>query len=117
MVTAAYLTTSFVVLAVGARYVLAGKHMEHGQTMVRMAVAFAAIAAPLQLFIGDQHGLNTLKHQPTKIAAIEPHWDGSTPGDLPLFAWPDESAETNSFPLPLPHPPSPLPTHPSDRLF
>src|SRR5258708_32504582 len=95
MVRAGYLTTCFVVVAVGARYVLAGKHMEHGQTMVRMAVAFAAIAAPLQLFIGDQHGLNTLQHQPTKIAAIEAHWDGSTPGERVPFAWPDESAETN----------------------
>src|SRR5260370_405511 len=90
MVTAAYLTTSFVVLAVGARYILAGKHLEHGQTMLRMAVGFAAVAAPLQLFIGDQHGLNTLKYQPTKIAAIEAHWDGGTPGELVLFAWPDD---------------------------
>jgi hypothetical protein len=90
MVTAAYLTVSFVVLAVGARYVLAGRHLEHGRTMVRMAVGFAAIVAPLQLFIGDQHGLNTLAHQPLKIAAIEAHWDGDTPGELVLFAWPDE---------------------------
>src|SRR5947208_8404850 len=117
MVTAAYLTTSFVVLAVGARYVLAGKHLQHGQTMVRMAVAFAAIAAPLQLFIGDQHGLNTLKHQPTKIAAIEAHWDGSTPGELVLFAWPDESAETNRFALRIPHGGSMLLTHSSAGLF
>src|SRR5438067_3211036 len=117
MVTAAYLTTSFVVLAVGARYVLAGKHLQHGQTMVRMAVAFAAIAAPLQLFIGDQHGLNTLKHQPTKIAAIEAHWDGSTPGELVLFAWPDESAETNRFALTIPHGASLLLTHSWAGLF
>src|SRR5262249_60405422 len=103
MVTAAYLTTSVVVLAAGARYVLAGKHLQQGQTMLRMAVGFAAIVAPLQLFIGDQHGLNTLKHQPTKIAAIEAHWDGSTPGELVLFAWPDESAETNKFAVTIPH--------------
>ena len=64
MVTAAYLTTSFVVLAVGARYLLADRNLEHGRTMVRMAVGFAVIVAPLQLFIGDLHGLNTLKHQP-----------------------------------------------------
>ena len=42
--------------------------------------------APLQLFIGDQHGLNTAKHQPAKVAAMEGHWDGSRPGDLLLFA-------------------------------
>jgi len=117
MVTAAYLTTSFVVLAVGARYVLAGKHLEHGHTMVRMAVGFAAIVAPLQLFLGDQHGLNTLKHQPMKIAAIEAHWDGSLPGELVLFAWPDEKAETNRFAVTIPHGASIMLTHSWDGLF
>jgi hypothetical protein len=82
MTTAAYLTTSFVVLAVGARYLLAGKFPEEAKTMLRMGVGFAAIVAPLQLFIGDQHGLNTLKHQPIKVAAMEAHWDGSKPGAL-----------------------------------
>jgi cytochrome bd ubiquinol oxidase subunit I len=103
MVTAAYLTTSFVVLAVGARFILAGTHLEHGRTMVRMAVGFAAVVAPLQLFIGDRHGLNTLEHQPLKIAAMEAHWDGSRPGELVLFAWPDESAEVNRFAVTIPH--------------
>jgi cytochrome d ubiquinol oxidase subunit I len=117
MVTAAYLTTSFVVLAVGARYVIAGKHLDHGHTMLRMAVGFAAIVAPLQLFIGDQHGLNTLKHQPTKIAAIEAHWDGSTPGELVLFAWPDEKAEMNRFAITIPHGASIMLTHSWDGLF
>jgi cytochrome bd ubiquinol oxidase subunit I len=117
MVTAAYLTTSFVVLAVGARYLLAGRHLEHGRTMVRMAVGFAAIVAPLQLFIGDQHGLNTLAHQPLKIAAIEAHWDGSRPGELVLFAWPDEATETNRFAVTIPHGASLLLTHSWDGLF
>jgi cytochrome bd ubiquinol oxidase subunit I len=111
MVTAAYLTTSFVVLAVGARYLVAGQHLDHGRTMVRMAVGFAAIIAPLQLLIGDQHGLNTLAHQPLKIAAIEAHWDGSKPADLVLFAWPDESAETNRFAVTIPHAGSLVLTH------
>jgi cytochrome d ubiquinol oxidase subunit I len=97
MTTAAYLTTSFVVLAVGARYLIAGKFTEEAKTMLRMGVGFAAIVAPLQLFIGDQHGLNTLKHQPIKIAAMEAHWDGSKPGALVLFAWPDEKNEKKSL--------------------
>src|SRR6476660_5864597 len=117
MVTAAYLTVSFVVLAVGARYVLAGRHLEHGRTMVRMAVGFAAIVAPLQLFIGDQHGLNTLAHQPLKIAAIEAHWDGDAPGELVLFAWPDEATESNRFAVTIPHGASLLLTHSWDGLF
>ena len=117
MVTAAYLTTSFVVLAVGARYVLAGKHLEHGHTMLRMAVGFAVIVAPLQLFLGDQHGLNTLKHQPMKIAAIEAHWDGSKPEDFHIFAWPDEQAGRNRFEISIPHGASLILTHKWDGLF
>ena len=97
MLTAAYLTTAFVVLAVGARYLVAGRHEADGRTMVRMAIGMIAVLAPLQLFLGDQHGLNTLKHQPIKIAAMEAHWDGTKPGDFHIFAWPDEKNETNRF--------------------
>ena len=82
MLNAAYLTTGFVVLAVGARYLLAGRHIEEGRTMLRMAIGLTAVLAPLQLIIGDQHGLNTLKYQPVKVAAMEAHWDGSKPGDF-----------------------------------
>src|ERR1700752_2477700 len=89
MLTAAYLTTSLVVLAVGARFLLAGRHLDEARTMLRMAVGFIAIVAPLQVFLGDQHGLNTAEHQPVKIAAMEGHWDGSEPGDFHIIAWPN----------------------------
>jgi cytochrome d ubiquinol oxidase subunit I len=117
MLNAAYLTTGFVVLAVGARYVLGGKYLAEGRTMLRMAIGLTAILAPLQLFIGDQHGLNTLAHQPIKIAAMEGHWDGSQPGDLELFAWPDEKAETNRFSISIPHGASLVLTHTWNGLF
>ena len=91
-----------VVLAVGARYLLAGRHIDEGRTMLRMAIGMLAVLGALQLFIGDQHGLNTLEHQPMKIAAMEAHWDGSKPGALVLFAWPDEKAETNLFEIAIP---------------
>jgi cytochrome d ubiquinol oxidase subunit I len=102
MATAAYLTTSFVVLAVGARYMIAGKFPAEARTMLRMGIGFAAIVAPLQLFIGDQHGLNTLEHQPLKVAAMEANWDvkGSTP--LVLFAWPDQKNQKNRFEIAIP---------------
>ena len=111
MLNAAYLTTGFVVLAVGARYLLQGRHVEDARTMMRMGLWLMAILAPLQLFIGDQHGLNTLKHQPIKIAAMEGHWDGSKPGALVLFAWPDEKAEKNLFEISIPHGSSLILTH------
>jgi cytochrome d ubiquinol oxidase subunit I len=117
MVTAAYLTTAFVVLAVGARYLIAKRHVEEGRTMVRMAIGMIAVLAPLQLFIGDQHGLNTLKHQPLKVAAMEGHWDGSKPGALVLFAWPDEKAETNRFEISIPKGASLILKHDPDALF
>jgi cytochrome d ubiquinol oxidase subunit I len=117
MLTAAYLTTSFVVLAVGARYLVAGRHLDEARTMLRMAVGFIAIVAPLQLLIGDQHGLNTLEHQPLKIAAMEAHWDGSKPGDLVLFGWPDEKAETNRYAIAIPHGASIVLKHDPDALF
>src|SRR5947209_1741345 len=59
MLTAAYLTTAFVVLAVGARYLVAGRHHADGRTMVRMAIGMIAILAPLPLFLGAQHGPHT----------------------------------------------------------
>ena len=117
MLNAAYLTTGFVVLAVGARYLLAGKFVEDARTMMRMAIGLVVILAPLQLFIGDQHGLNTLKHQPTKIAAMEAHWDSSKPGDFIIFAWPDEKAEKNHFEISIPHGSSLVLTHSWNGLF
>jgi cytochrome d ubiquinol oxidase subunit I len=117
MLTAAYLTTSLVVLAVGARYLLADRHGEEGRTMMRMAVGMLALLGPLQLVIGDQHGLNTLAHQPIKIAAVEAHWDGSRPAALVLFAWPDEKEERNRFELSIPRAGSLILTHDPDGLF
>jgi cytochrome d ubiquinol oxidase subunit I len=117
MLNAAYLTTGFVVLAVGARYIVAGRHLEEGRTMLRMAIGLTAILAPLQLFLGDQHGLNTLQHQPIKIAAMEAHWDGSKPGDFHIFAWPDEVAGVNRFELSIPKAGSLVLTHRMNGLF
>jgi cytochrome bd ubiquinol oxidase subunit I len=117
MLTAAYLTTSLVVLAVGARYLLAARYIDEGRTMLRMAIGMLAALGPLQLFIGDQHGLNTLEYQPMKIAAVEAHWDGSKPGALVLFAWPDEKTETNLFEIVIPKAGSLILRHDPDGLF
>jgi cytochrome d ubiquinol oxidase subunit I len=117
MFTAAYLTTSLVVLAVGARYLVAGRFVEEAKTMLRMGLGMVIILAPLQLLIGDQHGLNTLKHQPAKVAAIEAHWDGSVPGDLVLIAWPDEEAERNRFEVSIPNGASLILRHDLHGLF
>jgi cytochrome d ubiquinol oxidase subunit I len=117
MLNAAYLTTGFVVLAVGARYLLAGQFLPEARTMMKMALGLLVVLAPLQLFIGDQHGLNTLKHQPIKVAAMEGHWDGTKPGDFHIFAWPDEENERNLFAISIPRGSSLILTHSPNGLF
>lgn len=117
MFTAAYLTTSLVVLAVGARYLVAGRFGEEARTMVRMGLGMVAVLAPLQLLIGDMHGLNTLEHQPAKVAAMEAHWDGKKPGALVLFALPDEKAEVNRYEISIPGGASLVLKHDSQALF
>jgi len=102
MMIATYLTTSVVVAATGARYLLAGQFRAEAMTMMRMGLGMLAVMAPLQAVVGDFHGLNTLKHQPAKIAAIEAHWDGSEPAALVLFAWPDRQAERNRAEIAIP---------------
>jgi len=114
MFTAAYLTTSLVVASVGARYMLAGKYQAHARTMLHMGLGMVAILAPLQAVIGDQHGLNTLQHQPQKVAAIEAHWQDEGPIPLVLFAWPDEKAEVNNFEIAVPRLGSIILTHSLD---
>jgi cytochrome bd ubiquinol oxidase subunit I len=117
MFTAAYLTTSLVVLSVGARYLVSNRYIEEAKTMIRMGLGMVAVLAPLQLVIGDAHGLNTAEHQPAKIAAMEAHWDGSKPADLVLFAWPDQKAEKNHFEIAIPHIASFIITHDLNGLF
>lgn len=117
MFTAAYLTTSLVVLAVGARYLFKGRFPEEAKTMMRMGLGMVAVLAPLQILIGDQHGLNTLKHQPAKVAAIEAHWDGSKPAPLVLFAIPNSREERNDFEIAIPNGASWILTHEADGLF
>jgi len=111
MLNAAYLTTAVVVLAVGARYLLAGRHIEESRTMLRMAVGMIAVSATLQLIIGDMHGLNTLEHQPVKVAAMEGHWSGRDPGSLVLFGIPDEEARRNQLEIAIPNLGSLILTH------
>jgi len=114
MMTAAYLTTSLVVLAVGARYLLVGAYQTEAKTMMRMGLGMVAILAPLQLLFGDLHELNTLKHQPLKIAALEAHWTDERPADLVLLAIPDQEGERNRAEIAVPRLGSIILTHTMD---
>jgi len=111
MLTAAYLSTSVVVLAVGARYRIAGRFDAEARTMIRMGLGMVLALAPLQLLIGDAHGLNTEHYQPTKVAAMEAHWSNDGPVPLILFAWPNAKEERNDFEIAIPHAGSLILTH------
>src|SRR5210317_256593 len=91
MLMAAYLTTAFVIGAVGAYHLLKQNSNICARTMLSMAMWMAAIVAPLQLVAGDMHGLNTIEYQPAKIAAMEGHYETKKGAPLILFGIPDDT--------------------------
>jgi cytochrome d ubiquinol oxidase subunit I len=111
MVLAAYLTTAFVVGAVGAFHLLRDRRTEGARVMFSMAMWMASIVAPIQLVAGDLHGLNTLEHQPAKIAAMEGHWETRAGQPLILFGLPDMEAETTRYAIEIPRLGSYILTH------
>jgi cytochrome d ubiquinol oxidase subunit I len=93
MLLAAYLTTALVVGAVGAWHLLRKRGDAEVRTMFAMAMGMIVVAAPIQIAVGDAHGLNTLEHQPVKVMAMEGHFDSHPEGaPLILFGLPDEEA-------------------------
>ena len=103
MVLAAYLTTAFVVGAVGAFHLLRDPHQAGARVMFSMAMWMATIVAPIQILAGDQHGLNTLEHQPVKIMAMEGHFESHKDGaPLYLFGWPDQAAGKLEYAIGIP---------------
>jgi cytochrome d ubiquinol oxidase subunit I len=111
MVLAAYLTTAFAVGAVGAFHLLRDRNNEGARLMFSMAMWMAALVAPIQVVAGDLHGLNTLEHQPAKIAAMEGHWETKRGQPLILFGWPDMEQETTRYALEIPKAGSLILTH------
>jgi cytochrome d ubiquinol oxidase subunit I len=93
MTLAAYLTTAFVVGAVGAWHLLRDRSHRPARVMFSMAMWMAALVTPIQIFAGDQHGLNTLAHQPIKVMAMEGHFD-SHPHGAPLILFGMPNVET-----------------------
>jgi len=91
-----------VVAGVAAWYLREGRFREESLTMQKMAFGLLALLVPLQVAIGDMHGLNTLEYQPVKIAAIEANWETQSRMPLLLFALPDEKAETNHLEIGIP---------------
>jgi cytochrome d ubiquinol oxidase subunit I len=103
MVLAAYLTTALVVGAVGAFHLLRDQHLAGPRVMFSMAMWMATLVAPVQILAGDQHGLNTLAHQPVKIMAMEGHFQSHPDGaPLYLFGLPDQKAGKVRYAVAIP---------------
>ena len=130
MMLAAYLTTAFVVGGVAAYHLLKMRLQKVAlatperlasqlavRTMFSMAMWMAAIVAPLQMLAGDQHGLNTVKHQPRKIAAIEGHYETQASAPLILFGIPNSKEERMEYVIEIPYLGSLLLTHSLDGVI
>jgi cytochrome bd ubiquinol oxidase subunit I len=114
MVFAAYLTTALVVGAVGAWHLLRDIGDAAARTMFSMAMGMLVVVAPLQIVAGDLHGLNTLEHQPAKIAAMEGHYETQRGAPLILFGIPDDEAEVTRYAVEVPLLGSLILTHSTD---
>ncbi|MGO1461061.1 MAG: cytochrome ubiquinol oxidase subunit I [Marinobacter sp.] len=114
MVIASFLTGGFVVAGVSAWYLLKGREVEVNRKALSMCLWMLLIIAPTQAVVGDFHGLNTLEHQPMKVAAMEGHWETSKSVPLLLFAIPDQENQTNRFELGIPSLASLILTHDMD---
>src|SRR5262245_51484593 len=106
-----FTTTGFVILGVGAYLLRRNRSVLEARTMMSMALWALTVLVPLQMVIGDMHGLNTRKHQPAKLAAIEAKWDTAKGVPLTLFAIPDDKAEHNKFAIEIPYLGSLILTH------
>jgi cytochrome d ubiquinol oxidase subunit I len=102
MVTAAYITGTFVVIGVHGFYLWRRRHADFARAGFSLALWLALALTPLQIFLGDQHGLNTLRYQPIKVAAIEARWETARHVPLTLFAWPDQANERNDYGIEVP---------------
>lgn len=111
MLIASGLTAAFLVAGISAYRLLKGDDKQAPKLTLKIALTVAALLTLLQVFVGDLHGLNTLEHQPQKIAAMEGVWHTEKGAPLLLFALPDEEQKTNHFEVAIPNMASFILTH------
>lgn len=111
MMIASGLTTAFLIAGVSAYRLLKGDPKPGPRYALKTAVTMAVILMPIQILVGDLHGLNTLEHQPAKIAAMEAVWETQEGAPLVLFAWPNQETRTNDYSIEIPRLASLILTH------
>jgi cytochrome bd ubiquinol oxidase subunit I len=116
MLIASFLTVSFLIAGVSAFRWLIGGRTAGVRVALKTAVYGAAVLIPLQIWVGDLHGLNTLEHQPQKVAAMEGNWETRGGVPLVLFALPNEEARENDYEIAVPYGASLILTHKTDGV-
>ncbi len=114
MLVASGLTAAFLIAGLSAYRILKNDHKPAPRLALKTAVLAAALLIPIQIFLGDMHGLNSLQHQPAKVAAIEAVWHTEKGAPLVLFAIPDKETQTNKFAIEIPNLASLILTHKMD---
>jgi cytochrome d ubiquinol oxidase subunit I len=114
MLIASGLTAAFLIAGISAYRIVKGDHKPAPRLTLKNATIAAAFLIPLQIFLGDMHGLNTLHHQPAKIAAMEAVWNTEKNVPLVLFAIPDKATQSNKYALEIPNMASIILTHTTD---
>ena len=116
MLLASGLTVAFLIIGVSAFRRLIGDKTAGVASTLRSGFVLAAVLIPIQIFAGDMHGLNTLEHQPQKIAAMEGNWETGPNKPLLLFAVPDQAERTNHYEIAIPNMASIILTHHADGI-
>lgn len=114
MLLASGLTASFLIAGISAYRWLRNDRVPAVMTSLRTGVTIAAILIPIQIFVGDMHGLNTLEHQPQKVAAMEGLWHTEKGAPLVLFGMPNKETKTNDYAIEVPKLASLILTHELD---
>ncbi|MFM9853053.1 MAG: cytochrome ubiquinol oxidase subunit I [Sphingomonadaceae bacterium] len=116
MLLASGLTVAFLIAGISAYRWLRGDHVESVRKAMTASIAAAALLIPVQIFAGDMHGLNTLEHQPAKVAAMEGNWETRSHVPLVLFGWPDEKARETKYEITVPNGASLILKHDADGV-
>lgn len=116
MLLASGLTVSFLIAGLSALRYIWGDRSESMWKALRTGVFLGAVLIPIQIFVGDQHGLNTLEHQPAKVAAMEANWKTGPNIPLVLFALPDEKTKENKYEITIPNGASLILRHSADGV-
>jgi cytochrome d ubiquinol oxidase subunit I len=117
MLLASFLSASLLIAGINAYYLLKKQHLAFAKVGFSTAMTAILILAPIQIFVGDLHGLNVADHQPVKLAAMEGIWKTEKGAALRLFAWPDEETESNKYEVSIPNLASLLITHQKDGVI